>query len=255
MPRGRSPTTSGCAVPSDPPVPVVPAGRAVRVAVIDSGVHPAHPHVSGVDGGVAITADGEHDDYINRIGHGTAVAAAIREKAPEASLFAVRIFDRTLVGSVNALVRGVDWAVEQECHVINLSLGTSRLEHEPRLSAAVDRARAAGAVVVAAREDAGQRFLPGSLPGVIGVMVDWECPRDRVRAERLESGQIVCHASGYPREIPGVPPARNLMGISFAVANTTGVIARMLAQGIADSSSDVAVSIGRALIDNPVVPA
>lgn len=227
----------------------------VRVAVVDSGVFPDHPHVLGVDGGVAILADGEHGDYIDRIGHGTAVAAAIREKAPDASLFAVRIFDRTLAGNVKTLLRGIDWAVEHGCHVINLSLGTTRIEHEPFLSTAVDRARAAGALIVAAREDGGQLFLPGSLPGVIGVMVDWDCPRDRVRAERLESGQMLCRASGYPREIPGVPPSRNLMGVSFAVANTTGVIARMLARGIEDGASDLDAWIDRALIDNPLVPA
>ena len=32
-------------------------------------------------------------------------------------------------------------------------------------------------------------------------------------------------ASGFPRPIPGVPPERNLSGISFAVANVTGFLA------------------------------
>ena len=35
-------------------------------------------------------------------------------------------------------------------------------------------------------------------------------------------------ASGLPREIPGVPPALNLKGVSFAVANMTGFAARAL---------------------------
>ena len=35
-------------------------------------------------------------------------------------------------------------------------------------------------------------------------------------------------ASPYPRPIPGVPVERNLHGISFAVANATGLIARVL---------------------------
>lgn len=227
----------------------------VRVAVIDSGVHPDHPHVLGVDGGVAITPAGEHEDYRDRIGHGTAVAAAIREKAPHASLFAVRVFDRTLASSVNTLVRAVDWAVDHGCHVINMSLGTSRLEHAARLNEAVARARAAGAILVAAREDGGQQFLPGSLPGVIGVVVDWDCPRDRVRARRLHTGQIVCRASGYPREIPGVPPARNLKGVSFAVANTTGWVARAVTLDPAGFLCDPAAVVERALIDNPLVPA
>lgn len=40
---------------------------------------------------------------------------------------------------------------------------------------------------------------------------------------------MVARASGYPRPIPGVPPERNLKGISFAVANVTGVLARAMA--------------------------
>lgn len=227
----------------------------VRVAVIDSGIYPDHPHVLGVDGGVAITPEGEHDNYVDSIGHGTAVAAAIREKAPEARLYAVKVFDRALAGSVTTLVRGVDWAVNHGCHIINLSLGTARIEHAARLNSVVERAQAAGAVLVAAREDGGQQFLPGSLPGVIGVVVDWDCPRDRVRGRRLPSGQFVCHASGYPREIPGVPPSRNLMGVSFAVANTTGWIASVVSRDPAGFQRDPAALIARALFDNPLVPA
>lgn len=229
--------------------------RGVRVAIIDSGVSPDHPHVGAVAGGVAITADGEHDDFIDRIGHGTAVAAAIREKAPDAMLLAVKVFDRTLAGSVNALVRAIDWAVDHQCQVINMSLGTSRPEHAARLAAVVERAVAAGVILVAAREDGEQQFLPGSLPGVLGVKVDWNCPRDRVRIERLDDGRIVCHASGYPREIPGVPPERNLMGISFAVANTTGFVARRLEGDAAEPHGDPAARLERVLIDNPMVPA
>jgi hypothetical protein len=37
-------------------------------------------------------------------------------------------------------------------------------------------------------------------------------------------------ASGYPRPIPGVDPERNLKGLSFAVANATGLLALMLEQ-------------------------
>jgi hypothetical protein len=37
-------------------------------------------------------------------------------------------------------------------------------------------------------------------------------------------------AAGYPRPIPGVPPERNLKGVSFAVANATGAIARLLGE-------------------------
>jgi hypothetical protein len=36
------------------------------------------------------------------------------------------------------------------------------------------------------------------------------------------------YASPYPRAIPGVPVDRNLHGTSFAVANMTGLAARLL---------------------------
>ncbi len=41
----------------------------------------------------------------------------------------------------------------------------------------------------------------------------------------------MCRASGYPRPAPGIPPERNLKGLSFAVANVTGALARTLTGG------------------------
>jgi len=189
-------------------------------------VHADHPHVGGVAGGVAIDADGhEHDDYVDRLGHGTAVTAAIKEKAPDADLFAVRVFDRRLSTPIAALVHAIDWAARHRIHLANLSLGTSKPEHEAVLSAAVARAAAAGLTIVSARDEEGVRWLPGSLPGVIAVQLDWSCPRDAYRTAEVD-GRIVFRASGYPRPIDGVPVARNLHGISFAVANMTGFAAR-----------------------------
>ena len=194
----------------------------MRVAIIDSGVHASHPHVGGVAGGIAITEDGDQPDYVDRLGHGTAVAAAIREKAPQAELFAVKIFDRTLSASVPVLVRAIDWAVANGMHVVNLSLGTAALHHEGVLRAAVDRAALAGVSIAAARDHDGVRWLPGSIRSraIVPVQLDWDCPRGEWR-ETQADGNTVYRASGFPRPIPGVSPGRNLSGISFAVANVT----------------------------------
>ena len=204
-------------------------GRGIRIAVIDSGVHAAHPHVQGIAGGVAIAPDGrEHHDYVDRLGHGTAVIAAIKEKAPEAELFAVKVFDRVLATEVIALIRAIEWAARSGIRLVNLSLGTTHPEHEDVLREAVERAGKAGVLIVAARDDAGIRWLPGSLAGVVPVQVDWVCPRDRYRVVTGSHGEVLFRASGFPREIPGVPPALNLKGASFAVANMTGFVARAL---------------------------
>ena len=205
-------------------------GVGIRIAVVDSGVHAMHPHVGGVAGGVAIGSDGSAaGDFVDRLGHGTAVTAAIREKAPAAELFAVKVFGNRLATSCGALVRAIEWTAEHGARLVNLSLGTSNPAHEARLAAAVKEAAERGALVVAARQSDGVRWLPGSIPGAIGVLLDWRCPRHSVRMGTDHQGAPAFLASGFPRPIPCVSPARNLGGISFAVANVTGVLARLLA--------------------------
>jgi subtilisin family serine protease len=196
----------------------------VRVAVIDSGIHDTHPHVRQVAGG-ANFGDGLSGDTLDRIGHGTAVAAAIHEKAPDAALLAVRVFDRSLSTTIARLVRAIEWSCDSNADIINLSLGTQKPEHTLLLEAAVAHATECGAVVVSAADCDGVRWLPGSLPGAIGVLLDWECPRETCRLVETPGGRRIA-ASGYARPIPGVPLEANLKGISFAVAAVSGFIAR-----------------------------
>ena len=137
-------------------------GKGVRIAVIDSGVHAAHPHVRGVSGGIAIREDGTLlDDYVDRLGHGTAVTAAIREKAPGAEIFVIKVFWRALATDIVTLARAIDEAAMRGATLINLSLGTADMQHRDRLEAAVARARALNAIIVAANDDGGVRWLPG----------------------------------------------------------------------------------------------
>jgi subtilisin family serine protease len=206
------------------------AGRVPRIAIVDSGVYAEHPHVQGVAGGISLVPGSSFADYIDRNGHGTAVAAAVREKAPAADLLAVKIFDRALSASASELAGAIEWAAAQGVDLINLSLGTTNTAHAAGLQAAVTRARAAGATVVTAAEQAGIPSLPGSLEGVVAVHVDWACPRDSAIVDAAGADVIRLRASGYPRPIPGVSPERNLKGVSFAVANATGLIARALAR-------------------------
>ena len=198
----------------------------VRVAVIDSGVHPDHPHVGGVWGGVGVDERGRaHADFVDRLGHGTAVAAVIREKAPDAEIFAIKVFDRELAATSEALVAACDLALENGAHLVNMSLGTVNQAHEAALMAAVRRLLSAEIKVIAAGQQDGVRWLPGSLPGVWAVSLDWTLPREECQSSTDASGARTFRASGYPRPIPGVPPERNLKGLSFAVANVTGWVA------------------------------
>ena len=186
----------------------------MKIAIIDSGIHPGHPHVGGIAGGVEITLAGEGPDAIDRLGHGTAVAGAIREKAPDAELYAVKVFDRRLSANIGVILRALAWCREHCMDLVNLSLGTENPAHRESFV----RVLGDDLLVVSAAN-----VLPGSLPDVIGVAPDPECPRDTFR---FCAG--VFHASPYPRPIPGVPVARNLQGVSFAVANMTGLVAQVL---------------------------
>ena len=111
--------------------------------------------------------------------------------------------------------------------VVNLSLGSLNGAYADRYHECVARATDAGVILVAVAEAQEQPCFPGCLAGVLGVGLDWDCDRDTFRVEDRE-GRRIYFASGFPRPIPGVAPQRNLNGISFAVANMSGFVARRL---------------------------
>jgi subtilisin family serine protease len=207
------------------------SGRGVVVAVIDSGVHPGHGHIAAdrLGPGAMVLSDGAvvegEATWLDQLGHGTAVAAAIQEKAPDALCIPVRVFRDALKTSAAALISAMRWSIARKADVINLSLGSVNAAHRDAFAAVVEEATGAGVVVVAARHANGAPCYPGSLETVIGVDVDWDCPR-MAYGVRGTGDSTVFLASGYPRAIPGVPPRRNLYGVSFAVALVSGFAAR-----------------------------
>ncbi|MCI4590015.1 S8 family serine peptidase [Sphingobium sp. BYY-5] len=215
----------------------------IRIAVIDSGVHPAHPHIDAARllPGIAIAGDGSVNDMDSgdRLGHGTAVTAAIQDQAPDVLCLPIRVFHDALRTTARALVSAIDWAIEARVDLINLSLGSMNPAHRDLFAQAADRAQAAGVLIVAAHEAEGAPCYPGSLRQVLGVSLDWDCPRDH-----YEVRDGLFHASGHPRPIPGVPQRRNLQGVSFAVANMSGLLAR-------GGRPEIARYLGQA-IPNPI---
>jgi hypothetical protein len=199
-------------------------GRGLRIAVIDTGVNACHPHIYAKTRGFVPGADAG-ESWDDSLGHGTAVMAAIQEKAPLAEYTAVKLFSNSLRSTSGRLMQALAWTIENRFDIVNLSLGTPNLESRARLQGMIDCAAAVGVILISARRAGDQPVLPGILPGVIGVDVDWDLPRDRYRIE-AGKGTLCFFASGFPRPLPGMIPARNLNGISFAVANMTGFVAR-----------------------------
>ena len=177
------------------------------MAVIDSGIHAAHPHILGIAGGVSIADDGEPTgDTTDRIGHGTAVAAAIRKKAVDVELYAVKIFGQTLSATGGRVARAIRLAADAGAQVINLSLGTKRQEHAALFTDALNDATVQGACLVAAEQSDGTSWLPGSLPGVIPVRLDWDCPHQATVCWKPPRGcgslrqAIPAPSPAYPRK-------------------------------------------------------
>jgi subtilisin family serine protease len=211
-------------------------GYGLKVAVIDSGINAKHPHISAPTHAVHFDPEDGESSCEDVLGHGTAVTAAIQEKAPEADYYILRLFGDSLRTNSSRLVRAIEWTIEHQMDVVNLSLGSPNFAQIALFQSLVIRATEAGALLVAARFSPRGPVLPGFLSGVISVDVDWDLPRDEYRVSD-DRGFPVFYASGFPRPLEGVPLDRNLSGISFAVANMTGFIIRVCEE-LEDRSPD-----------------
>lgn len=137
---------------------VYSTGEGVTVAVIDTGVEPTHPELTGqiAAGG----ADYFNDGYFlqDGLGHGTHVAGIIAAKgnnsgvigiAPRAKLYISKVFSRTGVGpSAATIVSAVQDAVNHGARIINMSIGTKTFNSSYEDVAAW--ARTQGALIIAA---------------------------------------------------------------------------------------------------------
>lgn len=204
------------------------AGR-VTVALIDSGVNAQHSHVGGVAGGIHFFLDenngtGSRSDYPDQLGHGTALAGVLRSKAPDAELYAVKVFGDHLATSFPILEAALEWAVTRRMKIINLSLGLVNAAYRARLADLVTQAHAENLIVVASSPPDRSDVLPASLPDVIGVAADETCGWDDYRW--VADSPVPFRAHPHPRPLPGPAQGRNFHGHSFASAHVAAILAR-----------------------------
>ena len=187
-------------------------GRGVRVAVIDSGVDAGHPQLRENVGAGRDFLHGEPDGRKDCLGHGTAVASIIAARpsrdtgfqgvAPDAEIVPIRISEQTEIdgdgdgvddrGTPAQFAAAIDFAVDQDVQVINLSLVMTT--DNALVEQAVARALASGVVVVAAAgnrggdKDGNPTPYPAAYPGVIGVGA---VTADGTRAPYSQHGKYV----------------------------------------------------------------
>ena len=235
-------------------------GVGVVVGVVDTGVGP-HPHLDHAKG-----------DADSSIGHGTHVAGIIGGRgagplggiAPGVTIRSYRVFADPSTGIARnyEIHRAIEQAVDDGCHIINLSL---KVEHEldPRhddkvLSRAIEDAADRGVLIVAAAGNDFRRFVafPARHPDAIAVsalgwepgLPAWAYDRWTVSSDRGDPDAIffanfsnegakdttvdlVGPGAGVVSTVPGGNYAP-MSGTSMACPAMTGAIAKLLAKNM-----------------------
>lgn len=133
-------------------------GSGIKVAVLDTGIRTNHPDLQIAGGYNAIGGSSYNDDN----GHGTHVAGTIAALdnsvgvigcAPQAQLYAVKVLDGSGNGNYSNIIAGIEWAINNNMKVINMSLGGS--QGSAALELACNSAYNAGVLVVAAAGNSG----------------------------------------------------------------------------------------------------
>lgn len=151
----------------------------VKVAVIDTGIDLDHLDLSGnIKGGVNTIQSWKNADDDN--GHGSHVAGIIAAlnntvgvvgMGPQIDLYAVKVLNKNGSGYVSDIIEGIDWSINNNINVINMSLGTT--SDIVSFHDAVIAARNAGIVVVAAAGNSGPNnntvIYPAKYPESIAV--------------------------------------------------------------------------------------
>lgn len=155
-------------------------GKGIKVAVLDTGIDINHPDLKDrVKGGVNFTTSNPND-YLDRQGHGThcagIIAATLNNSgvvgvAPEVELYAVKVLGDDGSGSLQWIVKGLDWCIKNGIHIVSISLGSPK--GSTQLYETIKRAYDAGIVLIAAAGNEGEGVdtvgYPASYEEVISV--------------------------------------------------------------------------------------
>lgn len=231
-------------------------GQGIKIAVIDSGAATTHDDLNKIRFGFDVINKKSNPNTWNEdtVAHGSHCAGVIagadstvgvRGFAPDAEIHVCKLFPG---GQVSQLIDALEYCIEKEIDVVNLSLGGA--EPSEALEQQILRAKRAGvACIVAAGNSGGRVQYPASSPNVLAVAAIGrinEFPPDSYHTQTItplmdSNGFFAAKFSCYGREIgvcgPGVaipssvPPNNYAVwdGTSMAAPHITGLAALVLA--------------------------
>ncbi|MCX5427523.1 S8 family serine peptidase [Streptomyces sp. NBC_00257] len=201
-------------------------GKGTKVAVLDTGYDRNHPDLkNAVVASQDFTGDGDvqdmqgHGTHVSSIiaGSGAASAGRYAGVAPGAELVEGKVLDNDGYGYDSWILAGMQWAVDQDAGVVNMSLGqTAASDGTDPLSAAVDRLSAEhGTLFVIAAGNSGDHTTsaPGAADAALTV------------GSVTKSGAMSPFSSRGPREgRPAVKPEISGPGSDIVAARAAGTL-------------------------------
>lgn len=136
-------------------------GKGIKIGILDTGIDYNHEDLKGnYRGGYNFV--GNNDNPMDDNGHGTHVAGIVAAEdndvgvvgvAPQAYLYSVKVLAFDSTGSTSDIVSGLDWSVDNNMQIINMSLGSDKDSISVRR--AIGNTYNAGILIVAAAGNSG----------------------------------------------------------------------------------------------------
>ena len=109
------------------------------------------------------------DDSLNGNGHGDEMVNDIVEQNPDAEIISIRIMGNDGKGTISSILAGMEYAIEQNVDIINLSLYAKATISNSIIKGEIEKAVNNGIAVVAAAGNDGanvSNYIPGNIPEV-----------------------------------------------------------------------------------------
>ncbi|EQB95920.1 serine protease [Geobacillus sp. A8] len=211
------------------------SGKGVTIAIVDTGIYP-HPDLEGRIAAFVDFVNGRTTPYDDN-GHGTHCAGDAAGNgrmsdglyagpAYEASLIGIKVLDRSGSGTLETIIRGIEWCIDynkknsaKRIHIISLSLGGEPqpfpIENDDPLVQVAERAWEQGIVVCAAAGNEGPNYGTISSPGISDRIITVGALDDHDTAATRADDEVASFSSRGPTEYGVTKPDLVVPGVNI----------------------------------------